>query len=741
MSSIPERSGPPLLVFGPAPVAAGVLVVGAMLTLLSSWPDALAMLAQPLAVVAALCLAARRLGREIHRGSLEEDVLSGLLMLSFIPVINQLTGFGLAPIAWWAVIIGLVMESLVGAWGILLGVVVVMACALPASVIHPWAKALLAGPWSTAIWMALLAVCAMALIGRRGQDTANATDMTVMAKRMEKDAEDSGVFGAIYFLPAVAMIAWVALVTLAPPAGMDALTYHLGLPAQYLARGALTPPDGLIYYQYTQAGEMLALLGLVVDATGRASTVLLGLGLPLAAISAGRLAGELAMVSDKRSRASAALARVLAFAAVATLPVAVFTVAHGKTDALALALVLAGVRRAVTRASCPFRAAFLLGGAVAVKLTAAYVAFPALIWVVWRVRRHPRVVAAVLGLAALAPAYWLGRNLMLTGSPFPQAHYLAAVIKAGASGSVGASIAERVLRLFGASLLFVSQGIDGPMGPVVISLAVLAFAGLCARRQLAYRRHLKAASGIAVVAVMLWLMTGGGSHAYAAGGLLRFLLPAFGVAAAAGAALAAELILPRGGHTRSGAFLGALFALGLVANLLAAGSVLARSMPAVDYLSGRIDTPEYLRGWLSTYELQRRADLMLPRDAVVAGVGESRLFYLHRDARFDADADLPRVYRILSANGHDLAALDRWAADEGITHVLHAPDVYARNILIGLSPPPTAYGDRAIFERWLASRGRVILASDEFPGASQNVTHDAEQGVLYELVGDSFARR
>ncbi len=646
-----------------APVAAGLVVVGAVISVFSCWPS-ITNLASPVAVVLLMGFGARILGKWIHRGDLEEDILAGLLMLSLVPIINQLSGLRLAPGAWWIVLLGL---------------------------------------------------AAMGLL-----ESMKGGDGRRVFQRLEKDAEDSGLFGVVFFLPAVLALTWALLPTLAPPAGMDTLTYHLGLPSQYLARGTLAPPDGLVYYQYTQAGEMLALLGLAADETGRASTLLLGLTMVLAAISGGRFAAELAMGSERRSRSTTALARVLGFAAVATMPVALFTVAHGKTDALTIALALAGARRAVTRSSCPYRAAFLLGGAVAAKLTAVYIVIPALVLVLFSVRRRPIVILSVLVLVALAPSYWLIRNWLHFGSLVPQAHHMVEA----ARGSIGPGIAERFMRLFGSTFLLVGQGIDGPVGAP--AAALLAFLALGFRTR---RRDLRHGALIACASLVAWLVSGGGSHAYAQGGLLRFLLPGIAVGLAVGAAGAAEVILPRGGRTASGALLGSLVAFGLFLNAIAVFGVLGRAFPAVDVLTGRMSEQEYRRVWLSSSGIQGVASRVLPADARVYSLGEPRLFTMRRAAFFDVEADRPRVYRALAGSGGDTGVLDDLARREAWTHVFHYPDGYAISIMNGQAPTPADPGDRARFEGWLAARSRLLIVDER------------ENAFLFELIPDSFPAR
>lgn len=644
-----------------APVAAGLLVVGATLALLSCWPLAVD-LVHPLLVVLVVLAAARTLGAWIHRGSLEEELLSGLVMISLMPVINHVVGLKLAPAAWWVV----------------LGFLAVAAV---------WPRTGTEG------------VCGRVL------------------RRLERDAEDAGVLGILLFLPAAGVLAWAFVVTLAPPVGMDTLTYHLGLPAQYLARGHLVPPDDLLYYGFTQTGEMLALVALAADSSGRASQILLGLALPLGAVASGRLAAELAMGSDRRSRATASLARVLGFAAIATLPMALFTVAHGKTDALATALTLAASRRVLTRSACPFRASFLLGAALSAKLSAVFAVAPLAIWLAWTQRRRWRLAPVLIVLFALVPGSWMLRNLFVIGLPVPASVTWSLGFENVTAVGLGAS----VLRLFGAMFVLVDNGIDGPVGPLPAALAALCVAGLFAGRT-----QLRAAAMVSLASLGFWLAAGGGSHGYAHGGLVRFLLPGLALFAAAGSTVAAELIHPKGGRTSSGKLLGSLFVVAAATSALAAGAVLGRAFPAVDVLTGRMTKTEYLRLWVGTGPLQEEAARLLPTSARVLSVGETRLFPLRRDARFAVDADLPIVYRVLKESNGDTRALDdRWRRD-GWTHVLHAADVYARNIVVGLTSPPDKPEHRAAFEAWLTARGRMILEDD------------AEHVSLHELIPDSF---
>ncbi len=494
-----------------------------------------------------------------------------------------------------------------------------------------------------------------------------------------------------------ASLAWAFLFSLVPPSGMDALVYHLGLGAQYLARGHLAPPDATVYYQYTQAGEMLAMLGIAADRAGTASNILLGLSLPLFAFAVARAAG--AWTAD-RSLAESERARSIAFAVAAAFPLGVILVAHTKPDLLALALFTLACAALAPASPSPLRAAAFAGGAVAVKLSAAYAAAPLVIWLMLRARRSPSRLLLVPLLALLPSAPWLLSNLAQTGHLLPQTAHIAPAL----AGSLGAAFLARTARIFAATFLVITEGIDGPFG------APLAAVALAALAPLARRDHpLRPLSVVGFAAILLWFTSGGGSHAYAASGLFRFALPAFGALLPAGAAVLAARTLDGGPPAKALRLsLTVSLAFSLATTVLVPFSV----QPAPLRLVGLVSEDQYMARWLTSHETMKRADVVLPPDAKILTIGEARLFPLHRDAVFDVDADLPRALRAVHEAGHDTQVFARWVLSQGVSHILYTPDWYATKIAIGLAPAPPCPADRRALEDYL-DRFTTPVVEDE----------------------------
>lgn len=505
----------------------------------------------------------------------------------------------------------------------------------------------------------------------------------------------------------LAGLSWALFGAVAPPMGMDALTYHLGTPAQYLARGSVLPPDATVYYQYTQASEMMALAGLALDPSGVASGLLFSVGLLLAAVSAARVAGALSLSSG----VAAAPARVLAFAAIATMPLSAILVAHTKPDPWSLALVLLALRRLLPGACEPHRAGFFLGAAVAVKLTAAYVALPACLWLAWRERRSPRRVAAVAACALAMPGWWFALNLLFAGHLLPQTPFLAAA----AGGGAGPGWLMRLARVLAATFLFLDKQIDGPFGPLVAGLALAGAAGVSVRAQ-----GVRLCAGLSLVAAALWFLSGGGSHSYADTGVVRFLLASLGPLLVAGSVILATLLSPR---NRPARLLAAALLVAAVASLAVSVMIVERFHRVLPYFTGRMTREQLLAPWLSSFTVLHEGSLLLPTDALVLSVGEPRLFHLGRDARFEVDGTLPPIYEYIHRARHpDPDRLDLYLRSLGYTHILDARDIYARKVARGISPAPPCPLDRIVFEDYLREKTRPISC-------------DQEHGVfLYELL-------
>lgn len=630
-------------------VLGAVTIVGAIVALVDSGLPSAASLVPP-AAAWLFASAALAIGSRINRGPIEEDFAVGCVMLSLWPILLHKLGH---------------LREL--------------ELALPVFI------AALFGP-GRAAWSWLRDAPA----------------------RLVSTASSGGVFGASMILLGGFGLAWTMLSTFAPPAGMDALTYHIGLPVQYIARGSLTPPDAVHYYQYTQGGEMITLIGVALDRTGIAANIILGLAFPAAVLAASRTSGEIAFESsgDAGRRDEA---RMIAFGVVATSAIAIFTVAHTKTDVLTLLLFLLALRRLLPGTFSPIRAAFLLGASLAVKITAVYGVLPALVVLAWKTRRRPMLWPLLAALLVAMPGYWWIRNILQFGTIMPQTGH----VLASTAGSIAAPLAERALRIFASFFLFIDQGIDGPYGAASAAVTLASILSLRASHRPLLDDSFGVTALVTIVAIALWFVTGGGSHAYARGGLFRFVLPALGSALAGGSAYIAVAIMP-GLATALRRLLKIGLVIAAAASLLVAVRIQMKYQPFPSYLCGAITMEQYMTNWSSSWRIQDEASRILPANAKVLSIGESRLFYLHRNASFEFDADLPRIFGVMhDASCTDdtatIAHLGEWIHREGYTHILYAPDWYATKILVGLAPSPPRYGDGSVLERFLAEHTSRIL--------------------------------
>jgi 4-amino-4-deoxy-L-arabinose transferase-like glycosyltransferase len=211
--------------------------------------------------------------------------------------------------------------------------------------------------------------------------------------------------------PALVLLAVVPLVAaLVPETEIDALVYHLALPADYAAAHKVFLAPGSFLDGYWQGQEMLAWPALALGSEPAARLVSWVAALLLAAASAclaRRLAGP--------------VAGTWAAAVLLATPPIVLAAAHAKNDALAAALVGAAL---VARAggAAPSRAllAGLLCGAAAAVRPSAALALPALLATYVAAPRALRACGfAALGMSVPALP-WLLRNGLELGNPvFP----------------------------------------------------------------------------------------------------------------------------------------------------------------------------------------------------------------------------------------------------------------------------------------------------------------------------------
>jgi hypothetical protein len=500
------------------------------------------------------------------------------------------------------------------------------------------------------------------------------------------------------FLTGVALL-WGALSVAAPPTGMDTLTYHLGLPSQYLVRGSISPPDSLGYYFYWQLYEMAVLPLVAADPSGIAANLF---GWPIFAAlvvgcrQLGRLLGG--------SRAG-----WLAAAAAATSPVILIVLTETKNDILAAALVVSGVTAwlehdrpgsiLVRRVAL---GAFFLGGALAVKPTTAFVVAPLLLLEAWRAR------AQVFRLAALAPilllpSYWAIRNLIMVGHPLAP-NIVASVPLAG---GLFDGIPGRLAHLASSFFVFIPFNIDGPLGPALLVLSVAAAFGLADLRPgLADRRsrteperppspatgHCASPraeiAGVAIAALLFWVLAGRGQA--------RFLLPAILLAASSGAAWIAA-----SGRKTAGAL--------LVAVAVTMGTSVRLIEAHTGFLmlqSGVMSSDRFVDRWVNTWRIQKAANQALPRDVDIISIGGGRHFPLKRRVISDGYWERSRVLEHAHDHNHDPGELHGWLREKGFEYVMNNPASLNVTISMGEVAPPRCPLDTETLD--------VMLQSDSY---------------------------
>jgi hypothetical protein len=462
---------------------------------------------------------------------------------------------------------------------------------------------------------------------------------------------------------AAAAVAVLLPAVVAPEIFYDALYYHLGLPSQYLLSGRVAAPPDVVH------GAFPATLDLVFGAAfalgGTAAAKSLGLLFLLLAAAA---AGELSLLlGGGRRPAAALLLTVPGFAVMATLT----SVDVGMAFAAAAALCAVVESRrggAPGGARLLLLAAFPLGLAAGSKYTG--LALPALLLpaaVLFPspapLRERGRAAAAALGLALLLASPWYVRNLAAHANPFHPA--FPALFGGDGAGAYALGRIERDLPhrglpeaaallsalLSGGRALGAGSDLGILLPPAFVALAVLAF------RREGWRLP-------AAVALAGLLLGAAGPQA------TRYLFPLFPAAAAAGGT-ALALLAGKGRPWRIAA--AALLLLGSAWNLSRLAAVerglFSPRGELSSLLSGRIDRERYLESLLPHAAAARWARELLPKDAVILFVGETRPLYFERRVVFASAYDRPRLARWVeeSADGDALLARLR---REGITHLL-----------------------------------------------------------------------
>jgi 4-amino-4-deoxy-L-arabinose transferase-like glycosyltransferase len=528
-------------------------------------------------------------------------------------------------------------------------------------------------------------------------------------------------------LPALAVLAAVAAL---PPGlawstefgGYDALEYHLELPREWLAGGAMVPLRHNVYSAFPNFVEgaflqLHRLSGLKDPAHLHAKEpqMLHALLAVAAAWCVGATAVETVRSSDGQSVAesssAARIARAVAICAFLGIPWVIVTGSLAY-DEMAVLLCLAGAMLAWTArdASGPARLGvalgLLLGAAVGAKLTSVgMVVLPFACWALLAPGTLPRprqigiaaAVAAAVALAALAP--WLLRNHAATGSwTFP----FVLPIVSGAEGAArnGWWTAEQVARFAAAHAAPAGEPLmdrlrtlwdaafregfgaapDGdpwlPQWGIAFWIGSLGMAALCARRS----RAGMALAAMLVAQAAFWMFA---THMKA-----RFLLPcAVPLAVGTAAALAPVLSQWRGRLTTA-VIAVALFAhamlplavarmdartqgaLALCASLGSEAARIGPGSPAAAEESASLGEAMPLP-WIANWRL--------PAGAVLGCEGEADVFWMNSVPVTGTVWDggpLARALRRFPAD--PVAAARSLRTDEGLTHLAIGESMLSR---------------------------------------------------------------
>ncbi len=483
-----------------------------------------------------------------------------------------------------------------------------------------------------------------------------------------------------------AALAASTLMTAAPPTLGDALIYHVGIPRQYLLHGGMVSISSQDLTLYFQQAEMVLLPLLALDATGRAANLL---GIPvLAALAAnlGRLAG----------RAGGGRSGWLTASAVLTSPVLMALSAYTKNDLLAISAAAGSIRLSMEMekgdpkfaARCA-TAGFLAGCSLAVKPSTALILLPWGVILAWKNISSLKAIAIFAGTSCIMLAPWIARNLVIAGVPWSSNYTLQAAASPAAVWTTLPECATHLLESF----YTVHPEFDGPLGPLLLALVMLA--PLAGRESPSLRPLLLAgASGY-----LLWIFIGG----YHARFFLPVLLPL--VAIGSVSRIARQSVA-------------SAIALGLAALSLASGVILLeRSTGFLELQTGRVGTEEFLARNMESYVLQRESSRLLPEDAVVAMVGEPRIFTMMRRVQFDLSWRRETALDLAHPR-HDPRELKESLKGRGATHVLFNPVLLRRSLDVGGKPGLLCPRDMDVFREMLEDSRlcEVILRDGAGPG-------------------------
>ena len=498
------------------------------------------------------------------------------------------------------------------------------------------------------------------------------------------------------FLIFIALL-WKFQSVLGPPIGMDATTYHLNIPRQFLLSHSLRPLDEIGYYFYWQEFGMAIMPLLALDSTG-ISANMTGFIFLLSLVSACYCI-VVNLASDTDSKKTLILSGLIASAAVATSPIVSIILFHTKDDLLSIAALMWGInswlkadiRDLSLRKKYEYWGGLLIGAGLGVKPTLSLIALPFIAWRMLSRDSSLKTKFFILVSVGIIPSYWAVRNYLMVGHIL--APNIAATMSAESSGilesanSILFAVQARAVHLAESFFEAKSLNIDGPIGVLIMTSV---FAGMLFSDENKRRRAIMLSSAASIV---LWFIGGHGQS--------RFLLPTFVLLSASG-----SLILARSRK---------LIAISIFAGFISFGAAVIatdRYMPSLMLHSGFFNMNRYIELTCNTYPYQLLINERTKSSAVIYSIGESRTFYTQRRIIFDGYWERGRAYDRAHAS-HSAKTLWKDLKRAGITHILLNEPTYNSAIKIGEREPPLCSRDTEIVREMLSNDSYCIMLKEE----------------------------